>query len=113
MSKIKNIEVSDDLCDEMEDAGTNTASFLISDGRRDLMVKAKHDCWAICEWIDSIDPRTDKAKGWVPFKYVVDLGMVAGRLFEWRLKNSYATTLTELSEMAKQVRIDIRKEFTL
>jgi hypothetical protein len=115
----------------IEEEETGRASFIISDGKSELKVLALKDCWAIQRWNATIDsaefltrakdnkkiqvpnPEFGKPLGWVSYKYVTDLGSIAGKVFDLRLKNSEVTTLQELSEMAKKIRIDIRSEFGL
>ena len=51
--------------------------------------------------------------GWREFKFFTDLGSLAGKIFDMRLKNADVSTLQELSEAAKAIRIEVRNEFGL
>jgi hypothetical protein len=90
------------------------ASFEIHDGQRMLRVQALKDCWAIQFWATNTNQKTgEDESGWRSFKYVTDLGSAAGKIFDFRLKNSEAKTLEDLSIMAKTIRSEIRREFRL
>lgn len=100
--------------DEGDSEGKDSlaASFVISDGKDQLRVKALKDCWAIQRWSFSKNKKTgEDESGWNSFKYVTDLGSIANRIFNMRLKNSEVTTLKELSAAAIQIGEDIRKDF--
>jgi hypothetical protein len=100
--------------DAAEDNETLKTSFIISDGKENVRVVAMKNCWGIQRWKTSTNKKTkEDNSGWSTDRYVVDLGMVANRIFEMRLKNSEATTLAELSAASKQIALDVRKEFSL
>ena len=99
--------------EKIEDNEVGSTEFLLSDGKRMLRVKAEQSCWSISRWSDSVDKTTEKVKGWEPFKWCMDLGSVASKVFDFRLKNSDAKTLEELSNASVRIRQEIRKEFRL
>jgi hypothetical protein len=72
---------------------------------------ALRDCWALQKWNPSVIKQTGQATGWTSFKYFTDIANVAGRVFDMRLKNAEASTLLELSNFAKSIRDEVRKEF--
>lgn len=87
-------------------------NFIIHDGKEDIRIIAMKNCWGIQRLKNSTDKETKEVTSeWVTDRFVVDLGMVANRVFEIRLKNSEATTLQELSRAGKQIATDIRKQF--
>jgi undecaprenyl pyrophosphate synthase len=90
------------------------ASFLIHDGKEMIRVVAQDNCWAL-QRLKSNTNQTTKitTEVWSAFKWCADIGSVANRVFNFRLKNSEATTLEEISSLAKQIAADIRKEFSI
>lgn len=100
--------------DAAEDNETLKTSFIISDGKENVRIIAMKNCWGIQRWKTVTNKQTkEETSDWVTSRFVVDLGMVANRVFEMRLKNSEATTLAELSAASRQIAIDVRKEFSL
>jgi hypothetical protein len=96
--------------EELTEAGK--AYFFIENGNETLRVKAFKDYWAIQKMTVNTDKDTGKeTANWVGFKFVTDLGSVANRIFDMRLKNSDTKTLKELSDAAKRIGEEIRKEF--
>ena len=120
MVRKKGVKAPDEDCagieedDEGESEGSEVgrANFLIHDGTRMLRVQALKDCWALQYWSEASE-EAKRESAWVAFKWLTDLGNVAGKIFDIRLKNCEVTTLKELSEMAKSIRDDVRKEFSL
>jgi hypothetical protein len=103
-------EIENEGSDEGEETGR--ASFTIHNGKEEIRVQALKDCWALQKWITAEDG-AKTASRWKSFKYITDLGSVANRIFEMRLKNAEVTTLQELSVASKQIGVDIRREFSL
>ena len=98
--------------DDSEGDDEGRAFFFIHNGKEELRVKALKDCWAIQRFSQSTNSKTGEvSESWSGFKYVTDLGSVANRIYEMRLKNSEASTLKELSEFAIKIGSDIREEF--
>lgn len=88
-----------------------SAHFFINVGPKKYRAIGLKDCWALQVWKEVKQEDALVPSGWREFKFFTDLGSLAGKIFDLRLKNSEATTLQELSDMAKQIRIDVRKEF--
>lgn len=99
---------------EAQEEETLKTNFIISDGKEDIRVIAMKNCWGIQRWKESANKVTKEiTAGWVTDRYVVDIGMVAHRVFELRLKNSEASTILELSAVGKRIAEDVRREFSL
>jgi len=93
---------------------TGGASFLIHDGKEMIRVVALENCWALQKLKSNTNQVTKVVtESWQAFKWCADLGSVANRVFNFRLKNSEVTTLEELSSAAKKIAADIRKEFSV
>jgi hypothetical protein len=107
--------------DEGDDEGVRAnndlelnAYFLVHDGREQLRVKAYVNYWAL----QYLSPMKNKITGienptWKDFKFFANLGQLANRIFDWRLKNSETTTLKELEQNAKRIGDEIREEFSV
>ena len=99
---------------EEDDNEMLKTSFIISDGREDVRIVAMKNCWGIQRFKTVTNKKTkEETSDWVTSRYVVDLGSIAQRVFDMRLKNSEASTLLELSEAGRQIAADIRKEFSV
>lgn len=102
---------TEETTDEMETLKTN---FILSDGKEDVRVVAMKNCWGIQRLREHVNKETKEITStWTTDRYVVDLGMVAHRVFELRLKNSEASTLLELSAAGKRIAEDVRREFSV
>lgn len=97
--------------DEEQDA--LAATFTISDGKRELKVRAYKDYWALQRWSEKKDKDTQEVVGgaWKSFKYFANLGQLANRVFDFRLKNSDVANLNELTEIARKMCREIKEEF--
>ena len=114
-NQIKEVEPREiiDVVEEDDNEVLKT-SFIISDGKEDVKIVAMKNCWAIQRWKTSVNQKTGvDESGYASVRWVADLGSIAQRVFDMRLKNSEASTLLELSEAGKQIAIDIRKEFSV
>ena len=98
-----------------EELNALSATFLISDGKKELKVKAYKDYWALQRWVDKKDKDTKEVIGgdWVSFKYFANLGQLANRVFDFRLKNSDVENLNELTETARKICKEIKEEFEI
>jgi len=104
-------EIVTEVETEDEDNGTNVV-FLVHNGSEELRIQAQGKCWAIQRFVTNKNRKTkENQSGWVSFKWVTDLGSVANRFYDMRLKRSEATSLEELREAAIKIGEDIRKEF--
>lgn len=102
----------------LEDAKKYKAHFIISDGKDEVLVKAEANCWSMSWKVyeyakDDIKKLNPIGFRWESRKWVTDLGCVASRIFDLRLKACNTRTLEGLSKMATQIRDDVRKEFKL
>ena len=89
------------------------AQFIIKIGTQDYRVKAYKDFWALQKWVEYTSKETGVkvVRGFQSFKYFANLGQLANRVFDFRLKNSDVDNLNELTETARKLVIDIKKEF--
>ena len=104
-------EITTEIEADDEDGGANVV-FFVHNGQEELRIKAQDKCWAIQRFVTSTNKKTKQDEShWSSFKWVTDLGSVANRFYDMRLKRSEATSLKELSEAAFRIGEDIRKEF--
>jgi hypothetical protein len=103
----------EDVLEENEGDDKARAYFMTTDGVSEIRIQALKDCWAFQKWEPTIRKETGLPCGWKAYRYVTDLGSVANRIFNLRLKNAEVTTLKELSEASRRIGEEVRAEFNL
>jgi len=105
-------EIIDPVEEPEEEQGR--ASFEIHNGKEMVRFKALKDCWVMQVMGNRKNTTTgDMERVWESAKWFTDLGSIGAKVFDMRLKNCDATTLSELADCAKSIKAQLQAEFKL
>lgn len=104
MSRKKAVEQEDEIY---------STTFTVNINGKEERVACNENNWMLQQWRQGKDKNGKDTSHWESYKWFADLGSLAARVYDLRLKHTDANNIKDLKAYAKQIAIEVRKEFSL